>query len=122
MQFHEAPMSPENLPQRLLSRARKYGGDLAWERSDALDALMWWREHDVAVVGVEVWIGFEQHPVLPSVSVYAFASPERRPGESHPEYVNRTCEAIHQYVAHFSFDPTDDECKSCTPLFCFTTE
>jgi hypothetical protein len=112
----------ERLPHALLKRAIKYRDDYAWERSDAMEVLAWWRDHEVAILGVEVWIGFEQQPLLPTTSVYAFSPVTRKQGETHTDFVRRTFAEVHDYVARFAFDPADVECRSREPLFCFTED
>lgn len=60
----------EKLPERLLVRAERLGNELAWPADAVREVIDWFRNANVAIVGVELWHEDHGAPKWISSSAY----------------------------------------------------
>ncbi len=89
------------LPEKIRSRARVFGSELAWAAADAKLAVLWLALDGCAVVGVELWSEQDGHPLWVATSNYS-------PGFDDvitPEEVSRCARKASEFIQAYRREP-----------------
>jgi hypothetical protein len=99
------------LPEGLLNRAFKsHNGELAWNRTDAIDAITLIELAGFKVSGVEVWVPSSRGPIIPMPFFYAWDRDQAFAGK-----IGVTSPG--DFVRKFRWDERDAEFKDSEPFF-----
>ncbi len=99
------------LPKELLGRAYQSTNELAWNRTDAVDAIDYLEKAGFTVLGVEVWLPTSPGPTMTG----RYWDPE---GSGAPDRPRTAMD----FVKNFNWAERDKILKDREPFFNFTTD
>ncbi len=96
------------LSRDILDRAYRAGGEMAWDRADALRVVALVESHGYRVIGVEIWLPTRPGPTIPTPFVYDWRESYEIPAAA--------------FIKTFQWDETDRSHGGTAPYFNISTD
>lgn len=98
------------LPEGLHKAAYKAGSECAWCRADALRVVNILSSNGYFILGVDIWIGTDPGPMIPTPFVYDWSSETAMRSRDYPS-------SAAEFIRTFKWDPADNSHGGREPYF-----